>query len=197
MPALVFVKAPVTVKDPPNPDWMVPELVTLAKVTFGSPALLSPMESVGVDPDAPTVSPLALIVSLLIVTVYVPGAVMQAFVVAVGGALSLQFDPSSHAPPELLVQVSQDAAAAGGADAIIVPTTMPIDELTRTKVASARAIDTRGVRRPAASALIPDMVASLSSEAAVPPAKHTSANATQRARVLARTLHVMQTLSHC
>ena len=65
----MLVKLPETVNEPPKPDSMVPKLLTLAKVMSGSPEPLLPMESVGVDPDPPTVSAPALIVSLPMVTV--------------------------------------------------------------------------------------------------------------------------------
>ena len=65
---------------------------------------------------------------------------MQASVEPLGGALSLQFDPVSHAPPEVLVQVSHDCAAAGGAEATIDATTMPAEEPITASAANARTI---------------------------------------------------------
>ena len=69
VPAPVFVKLPETVREPPNPDSMVPELLTLANVMLAMPDPPLPMERVGVEPDPPTVSAPAVIVSLPIVTV--------------------------------------------------------------------------------------------------------------------------------
>ena len=118
---------------------------------------------------------------------------MQAAVDPVGGALSLQFDPVSHAPPELLVQVSHAAgaaAAAGGADATIEASTMPADEPIKASAASARTI--RGastVERAVVSALVilasfaPSLVRS---EAAMPPASHAACAASSASPTHAR-----------
>ena len=66
-----FVNAPVTVSVPPQLKVrLLPAvLVTLAKVTAGSPLPLFPIARVGVEPEPPKVTAPALIVSFPMVTV--------------------------------------------------------------------------------------------------------------------------------
>ena len=127
----------------------MPELATLANVTFARPDPPLPITRVGVDPEPPTVRAPAEIVSLPMVTVYEPVAVMQAAVEPVGGALLLQLVPVSQDPPAVFVQVSpvHVTAPAGTAVAIMLTMTAPAMEIT-TATAIARRARNEGVIAP-------------------------------------------------